>query len=166
MDHAAARALFADIQQRPYRVSTQAGVPADNCFFKGMELLQKLAVLGYTVRGRIGETYWDTGLFPADIVALAPQDIVCTHFYPEIMGDDGQWRIADPSFQPALAQHGFTIGSFDGTPTSCFPITRLYSQEESIAYQLQWQDERLVADYFERSKTFLTRLNDWLATLD
>jgi hypothetical protein len=165
VDHRAALSVFADIQRRPYRVSTQLGVPADNCYFKGIELLQQLGILGYAVRGRVCETIWDPAIFPAEIIALHPKDMLSTHFFVEVELD-GQWRIADPSFQPALAKHGFPIGRFDGTPAPCFPVTKLYTQEESIAYQLLWAQPDYGRRYFDRAGPFLTQLNAWLSKLD
>ena len=57
MDHSAAIAIFKEIQARPYQVSTEYDTPSNNCYYKCMELIQRLGLLGYTVRARIAETY-------------------------------------------------------------------------------------------------------------
>lgn len=137
MDHSYARQIFEEIQARPYQLSCTAGEPCDNCFYKGVEVIQKLGALGYTVRGRLAESYWDSKIFPAEVFEKLPQDIPLTHFYPEILLD-GEWRIIDPSFPPSLKKYGFPIGSWDAPNLSCFPLTRIFSQEESIQHQLGW----------------------------
>jgi len=164
VDHKRAEQAFKEIQSRPYRVSTAPNVPANNCYYKGVDLLQRLGVLGYAVRGRVGETAWDKTIIPAEIVDLLPSDIQVTHFYPEVLIDD-HWRIVDPTFQPALAKYGFSIGSWDGTPVCCFPITKLYTQEESIAYQERWFDPEYQRDFFDRGGRCWQALNQWFAQL-
>ncbi|MCB1537807.1 MAG: hypothetical protein H6865_00315 [Rhodospirillales bacterium] len=159
MDHARGKEIFAQIQARPYSLSTVPGVPSDNCYFKGVELLQRLGVLGYAVRGRVGETYWDDRIFPPEIVALLPADILTTHFFVEAL-IDGAWRALDPSFQPGLAKYGLTIGSWDNGLV-CFPVTRLYTQEESIAYQQKWFDPEYQKDFFERGGACWRALDVW-----
>lgn len=163
MDHTRAKKIFEEIQARPYRLS-MAGEPSNNCFFKGSELLQKLGILGYAVRGRVGETFWDKNIVPAEIVDLLPADIQVTHFYPEVLMD-GNWRIVDPSFQPDLGKFGFQIGAFEGTEKPCFPITRLYTQEESVSYQEKWFDPAYQKDFFERGGPCWQALDKWFASL-
>jgi hypothetical protein len=162
MDHTRAKQIFTEIQSKPYSLSLAPGVPANNCYYKGVELLQRLGVLGYAVRGRVGETYWETSIIPADIIGLLPPDILVTHFYPEIL-IDGTWRIIDPTFQPALAKYGFIIGAWEGTPAPCFPITKLYTQEESIAYQEQWFDPAYQQNFFARGAACWKALNQWFS---
>jgi hypothetical protein len=164
MNHTFAKKVFDKIQSRPYRVSTQAGVPADNCFFKGIELLQELGTLGYAVRGRVGETYWDPNIFPKEVLKLLNRESEVTHFFIEILLD-GEWKILDASFHPPLAKFGFPIGGWDAG-TLCFPITRLYTQEESIAFQEKWNQEGMIEEYFQREGLFLGALNKWLISLE
>lgn len=120
--------------------------------------------MGYAVRGRVGETYWDKAIIPAPIVDLLPADILVTHFYPEVMVD-GVWRIVDPSFQPSLAKYGFNIGAWEGTESTCFPITKLYTQEEALAYQQKWFDPVYQNDFFERGGPCWRALDQWFAGL-
>lgn len=164
MDHSRAKEVFQEIQARPYSMSLQSRQPSNNCYYKGIELLQRLGVLGYTVRGRVGETYWDPKIVPAEILALLPADILVTHFFVEAQVE-GQWKIVDPTFQPALLKYGFTIGSWEGTSSPCFPITKLYSQEESIAYQQKWFDLDYQKDFFARGGPCWKALDVWFAKL-
>lgn len=164
MDHSRAISIFKEIQNRPYRVSTRPNVAADDCFPKGIELIQRLGMLGYAVRGRICETFWDEAIFPREIVALHPKDILCTHFFVELEMD-GEWKILDPSFPPTMKRLGCSIGSFSGTPAPCFPVTRLYTQEENIRYQQLWESPTCIEDYFTRCGDFLSRLNAWLESV-
>lgn len=165
MDHSRAIAIFEEIQGRPYRVSTRPNIRAENCFFKGIELIQRLGMLGYAVRGRVCETFWDDALFPREIVALYPTDIPCTHFFVE-MEIGGTWKIVDPSFPPTMKRLGCTIGSFSGTPMPCFPVAKLYTQEENIRYQQIWENPAYIESYFTRCGNFLVRLNAWLESID
>lgn len=158
-NHEQARQVFEEIQARPYNISLSAEETSNNCFFKGVELLQRLGVMGYSVRGRVGETFWDPNIVPSEIVNLLPDDILVTHFFVEAK-IDGQWRVLDPSFQPSLAQYGFQIGSWDNG-VHCFPITKLYSQEESLAYQKQWFDPAYQKDFFERGGPCWRALQKW-----
>lgn len=160
MDHSRAKEIFAEIQARPYTLSLKPGEPSNNCYFKGIELLQRLAILGYAVRGRVGEIFWDPNIIPPDVYRYWPGDILVTHFYPEVMVE-GEWRIVDPSLQPSLSKYGFTIGQWEKGGASCFPITKLYTQEESLAYQQTWFSQAHQKDFFERGGPFWHALNDW-----
>ena len=164
MDHSRAKEVFLEIQSRPYSMSLQSRQPSNNCYYKGIELLQRLGVLGYAVRGRVGETYWDPKIVPAEILDLLPADILVTHFFVEALVE-GQWRIVDPSFQPALSKYGFTTGSWDGAAVSCFPITKLYSQEESLAYQKIWGSPEYQNDFFTRAGPCWQALDVWFTKL-
>ncbi len=126
-------------------------------------MLQRLGAHGYTVRGRIGETFWDASLIPQDIIALYSDRFLVTHFWVEAE-IDGAWRSLDASFQPEMANHGFRTCDWDSN-TTCFEITKLYTQQETIAYQAMWQNPTYGADYFKENGSFLKRLNTWLASL-
>lgn len=114
------------------------------------------------MRGRVAETYWDRNIVPPAIVDLLPDDILVTHFFTEVF-IDGEWSVADPSIQPSLAKYGFTIGSFGKGGQSCFPITKLYTQEESLEYQKMWFDPAYQADFFSRGGPCWRALNVWFA---
>jgi len=163
MDHREAQRIYEEIQSRPYCASTQPNVPANNCYFKGIELLQRVGVLGYAVRGRVGETYWDASVIPQRIIDLYPQQHLVTHFFVEAE-IDGQWRTLDPTFDPALAKAGFRVAGWGGANAPCFDITKLYSQDEAIAYQAMWADPTYAAAYFTEAAAFLSELNLWLET--
>lgn len=159
MDHSIAKAIFEEIQNRPYNVITEPGMLENNCLVKGIELIQRLGVLGYSVRGRIGETYWDTDIIPKEIVEMLPPDVPTTHFYVEAFSDD-EWHILDPSFQPSFKRLGFPIGSWT-LGKCCFDITKLYNQEEMIDYQAKWSDPATQQDYFKRAHKGLSALHKW-----
>lgn len=159
MNHSRAEKLFKEIQARPYRLGIKPEDERQDCFFKNIELLQNLGRMGYAVRGRVGETYWDPQIVPQEIVNLLPKDLLVTHFFVEVCVDDA-WRVVDPSFQPSLAQYGFTIGAWEGGQP-CFPITKLYSQEESLAYQDMWFSEGYQKDFFERGGPCWQALDAW-----
>jgi len=159
MDHLEAKKIFKEIQSRPYRLSLTPTQTAQNCYFKGIELLQRLGIMGYTVRGRVGETYWDKEIIPDEIVSFYPENLLTTHFFVEAK-IDGKWQILDPSFQPNLEKVGFTIGSWENNK-HCFPITKLYSQEESLAYQQKWFSPNYQEHFFKEGKLFWKALDDW-----
>lgn len=163
MNHDAARNVFNELRARPYAVSQTPGTRAENCYFKGTELLQRLGALGYAVRGCVAETYWDPELFPAELLALEPKDFQTTHFWCEAELD-GKWTPLDPSFDPALAAHGFTVSEF-GDGQLCFPATRHFTHEENIAYQAVWSDPDYAQRYFAASAAFLAGLNAFFASL-
>lgn len=165
MDHTRAISIFKEIQNRPYRLPTRPDLSVNNCFSKGIELIQRLGVLGYAVRGRICETFWDEAIFPREIVALHPDDTPCTHFFVELE-TDGVWRILDSTFPPAMAKLGCTIGNFSGTPTPCFPVVKLYTQEESIRFQERWEDPAEAHAWLLHCFAFLTQMNEWLESMD
>ena len=164
MDHQIAKDVFLEIQKRPYSISLFPNETCDNCYYKGIELIQRLAVLGYTVRGRIGETYWDPNIIPKEILSLMPSDLLNTHFLVEIFIDD-KWMILDTSFQKSLSKYGFTIGSWGRDSQSCFPITKLYSQEESIAYQQSFFDPKTLEELFNKARPFYKELNKWFKAI-
>ena len=77
---------------------------------------------------------------------------------------DGKWRFLDPSYQLDLEKYNFPIGSWDNG-VSCFAITKLMSQEESIAYQELWSPEEKGRNFFENCHEFHSALNDWFESL-
>ena len=160
-NHREARAIFHEMQSRPYAVTEVFGKTANNCYYKGIELIQRLSSLGYAVRGRAGETYWDAKLIPADILQLYPRQHLVTHFFVEAE-IDGAWWTLDPSIDPALEKYGFQAGRWSEIPSLCFPITKLYNQDEQIAHVMKWNDPSYVQSYFADAGTFLKKLNAWL----
>ena len=159
MDHSQAIEIFEEIQARPFNVSLVSGEPSNNCYFKGIELLQRLGEMGYAVRGRCGESYWDGSIFGKEIIDLIPENLMTTHFYVEIYLDDS-WHILDTSFQPSLEKYGLTIGAWENGK-SCFPITQLYTQEEYQEYRKDWFDEAYQKAFFERGLPLWKALNEW-----
>lgn len=155
--HTAAHAIFNEIRARPYAVMQYANTRAENCYFKGTELLQRLGARGFTVRGQVGETYWDPALFPPDVLALASHDFKDAHFWCEVQLD-GAWVKLDLSFDPGLARAGFVVSEF-GDGELCFPITRTYTHQENVTYHTQWHDPAYAAAYFAANGPFLAALN-------
>lgn len=159
MNHDYAKQIFEEIRARPYGVGYRVGEISDNCYYKGLDLLQRLGAMGYTVRGRIGEIDWRETPMPEEVLALIPVGMDSTHFYVEVLLGE-EWRILDTSFQPRLAKYGFTIGGWD-EGVSCFRITKLYSLEENVAYHAKWEDPVLLAAEFESAGPFLKAVNEW-----
>jgi hypothetical protein len=165
MDHSLAKSVFEEIQARPYRVALKVDEKVDNCYFKGLELIERLGGLGYAMRGQIGEYQWDSKLFPKTVIDLIDPEIEYTHFYPEVM-IDGEWRIVDPTFPTYLAKHGFNIGAWEGTKESCFSITKLYTQEESIAYQIRDSKPQVLEYFFNKGAPLWQALNKFFSNLE
>ena len=159
MDHSSAISVFNEIQSRPFRVSHNPDKVSQNCLVKGLDLIKSLGLMGYTVRGRIGESYWDPAIYPKEILHLLPNSILTTHFYVEIFLND-KWRKLDTSFQPTLGKCGLPIGSWENDIV-CFPITKLYTQEESLAYQAKWTDKAYLKNFFDQGKDFWIALDKW-----
>ncbi|MEM9470032.1 MAG: hypothetical protein AAF988_07695 [Pseudomonadota bacterium] len=111
------------------------------------------------MRGRGAETYWEPNIFGDEITSLIPDDFLITHFYVEILLEN-EWRILDPSFQLSLEKEGLTIGSWDNGK-SCFPLTKIYTQEEFHAYQKEWFNKEYQDDFFERGRDAWIALNKW-----
>lgn len=162
MNHKIAEALFEEIRNRPYEWSTAVGKSANNCYFKGIELLQRLGILGYVVRGKVGETFLDEKI-PAEIRALYPARFPLTHFWVEAQ-IDGNWRVLDASYDPPLAAAGFKVNQWDSNHT-CFEITKEYTQEEAIAYQAEWNNPVYGSNYFEAVGPCAAALNRWFQTI-
>ena len=161
MDHSEAIAVFQEIQARPFNLSLISGEPSNNCYFKGMELLQRLGEMGYAVRGRCGETYWNEDIFGAEITNVIPENLMTTHFYVELYLND-EWRILDTSFQPSLEKYGLQVGAWENGK-SCFPITKLYSQSEYQIYRKKWFDKEYQKDFFERGLPLRNALHKWFS---
>lgn len=156
--------IFEDIRERPYRVAVSADAPADNCYFKGVELIKMMTTLGYTMRGRVGEINWHDWPLPQDILALMNTDAPETHFYPEILMDDGNWYVLDPSLNKAFAQKfGLPYSEFGAANMPCFRITRLYEPNEQAPYAWSWlSDKTVIERYTEKMGPFMNALNEWL----
>lgn len=114
------RGIFEEVRARPYGVSVRVGEAANNCFFKNKELLERLGVLGLGVRGVVGEMDWAATPLPRALVALEDKTHVSTHFWLQVW-DGAGWRDVDASMHPAMAQHGWTVGSWEGGEV-CFGI--------------------------------------------
>lgn len=155
------KAIYADIRDIPYQLGMAPGDNAPNCLTKGLMLIEKLAMNGLTVRGRIGEFDWATTPFPAEVVKLWPQDIAATHFFVEVF-EDNTWRPLDPSWDAGLAKAGFPLSDWNGTHCPGIQLTRIYSLEEHAAYLDIWTDPTRTADYYARATPFLTAASAWL----
>lgn len=161
--HEDAKAIFDEIRARPYTVSTAPGVRAENCYFKGTELIERLNALGYKTRSVIGDTYWDAQLLPKQIIGLESPDFQCTHFWCEVELD-GKWVALDPSYDPPLAAHGFPVTEF-GSGDLCFDILHRYTPDEEAAYMKVWQAPDYAARFFTANGPFLNALNDYFKKL-
>lgn len=164
MDHSLAKSIFEEIQARPYRIATYFNDKPQNCYFKSIEFIQRIGALGYTVRCRIGESYWNKNIIPAEIVDLQPTDPCMTHIYPEVLIEE-QWRIVDPTMPKELETLGFSIGSWEGTEQSCFPITKLFSLEESLAFWSYWFNPEPGKKYMSENAEAFKILDDWFAEI-
>ncbi|MBI1326550.1 MAG: hypothetical protein GC136_02805 [Alphaproteobacteria bacterium] len=156
--------IFEDIRDRPYRVALSGEKPADNCYFKGTELIRLLTTLGYTVRARVGEIDWHDGPYPADVLALLDTSVLFTHFYPEIMMDDGNWFVLDPSWNKNFAQkYNLPFSEFGAANMPCFRIKKLYEPDEQAPYAWGWlSDKKVIEDYMAKTGAFFAALNGWL----
>lgn len=163
MSHSAAKAAFDAIRARPYGVPSAPDMHAENCYYKGLDLLQRLSALGYSVRECFGETYWDAQLLPKEIIALESPDFQVTHFWCEVMLD-GAWVALDPSYDPPLAKYGFTVTEF-GDGQLCFDITRRYTPEDVAQKKDMWVDPDYVRRYFAANEAFLKALNAFFISL-
>lgn len=166
MDYLVAQKIFEHIRDRPYRVATDPHTPADNCYFKSIELIKELTGYGYTLRARLGEIDWrDLPFLPDNIMAHYEHhtNTAHTHFYPEIYIDN-EWRILDPSWNKAFAEnYDLPFSVFGEENQSCFKITKLYSHEEQIHYVSNWMnDAQKTKEFFSHTKEFFQHVNDWL----
>jgi hypothetical protein len=110
----------------------------------------------------VGETFLDKNV-PLEIRNLYPASIPLTHFWVETQ-IEGSWRIIDPSFDPPLAKAGFLVNDWNSNRT-CFEITKMYSQDEAIAYQAEWNQPKYAECYFEAIAPCATKLNSWFESL-
>ena len=159
MKHQVALEIFNEIRDRPFAMATAPDTYANNCYFKGIELIQKLGVLGYTVRGRLGETFLDS-IIPEEIRLLYPFDIPLVHFWAEIK-IDGRWLTLDASYDKGLKKLGFPVTEFSSDRT-CFDITKYYSHEEIISYYKKWSNPENTRRIFESIVPCAMAFNNWL----
>lgn len=162
MDHSAAKLIFNEIRDRPYEWVTVPNKPAQNCYFKGIELLQRLGILGYAVRGQVGETQLDD-LVPESIRDLYPHDFELSHFWVEVLLD-GHWHTLDPSFDALLLRGGLPVTEWESNST-CFEIIKTYTQEEIIAKQNEWNNADFTHRYFKAVAPCALALNRWYQML-
>ena len=159
-----AKSIFEEIRNRPYAWTTAFDQPGSNCYYKGIELLQRLGILGYAVRGRVGETALEE-IVPENIRALYPteEEFKLTHFWIEAE-IDGKWQALDPSFDPLLAKADFTISQW-GDDEICFSIEKVYTLEEAIQYQQLWGSPEFGLRYFQAISECAHALNSWLESV-
>lgn len=162
MRHERARQIFEEIRNEPYRVSTAPDIEVPNCYFKGIRLIKELEQIGYAVRGKVAEMDWRVSPLPQEIIDLRPNDYQEEqHFYVEVE-IDGEWRVIDPSIDPASAALGFRMVEFEGDPQTCFHLTREFSQEEQIAIFEKMARPAFIEAHFQKNEAFLTAVNAWL----
>ena len=162
MYHEAAKAIFCEIRNRPYAWSTTYGLPANNCYFKGTELLQRLGAIGYTVRGKVRETYLDEKI-PTEIKNQYPSQFLLTHFWVEVFLEN-MWHTLDASYDPGLQRIGFIVNGWESNQT-CFDITKVCTQEETVSYAVEWHSEEYAQRYFSAIYPCATSLNAWFEKL-
>ncbi len=161
MNHDVAKKVFERIRNQPYLVTTEQGEVAPNCFFKGCQLIHELSILGYGVRGRTAEMDWTRTPLPLEILDLIPDDILQLHFFPEVLIEN-EWRMLDPSIDPATARIGFHMNEFDKRKQECFKLTKVYELEEQIVVFNRISQPSYQKHYFERTRPFLLAVNAWL----
>lgn len=123
--------------------------------------MTRLTILGYTVRRRVCETYWNPALFPPEIINLCPEELLNTHCFVEVLIDN-HWKVLDPSFQPELAVYGLPVCDWENS-TLCFPVIRLYDLEETNSYQALWRNESYKEKVFYMAREFWAALDQWFA---
>ena len=156
-----AKEIFEEIRDRPYRVALYPD-RAENCYYKGTELIDRLTTLGFAMRARIAEIQWDDTPCPKELLSLHPTDADTTHFYPEIFLDN-EWKILDPSWNKSFAQkYDLPYSEFGQNNESCFKIHKLLDQEEQASYVAGWSAKLENPQAFKQYEPFLTALNEWL----
>lgn len=158
----AARLVFEEVRDEPYRLAETTDDTACNCLTKNEELLTRLAILGFSVRGRVMEMDWADTPLPTAITSQCPTGIPPTHFYLELE-HQGRWHIVDASWDAGLANAGFPIGQFLEQPEPGIKPVRILGPEEQCAYFKAWEDPALVEEYFTTSAAFLKAANQWLS---
>ena len=158
--------FFDEIRDKPYRISVSINERADNCYFKSIDLSEKLIPLGYTIRSKLGEMDWHSFPMPENIKTLIPKNVIQRHFYLEIFIDN-EWRILDPSLPKSLATNlNLPYSKFGKNNKSCFEMTRIYSPQEQSDYMIDaLNNPQVWNEYFEKSQNFLKALNLWLTSL-
>jgi hypothetical protein len=161
-----ARKIFEEIRDRPYRVALYPDA-ADNCFYKGTEVIQKLTSCGYEMRARVGEFYWEDTPCPKEIVDLHPENEAALHFYPEIY-HDGAWKILDPSFNRVFSEKtGLPYSEFGEENEPCFPMEKLYNAAQQAEYTWKWvSNPQMMDNYMAENHDFLYALNLWLEEIN
>ncbi len=158
-----AKEIFEEIRDRPYRGAIYPNT-AWNCYFKGIELIGRLATLGYLMRARIGEIHWEDTPLPPNIIALKPKDSLDTHYYPEIWMND-EWKILDPSWNKSFAEkYNLPFSEFGKDNESCFKIIKLYNETEQASYIETWLkkvDSKIVDERTDYT-LFINAMNKWL----
>lgn len=158
----AALVVFNEIRNRPYAWTSAQGVEANNCYFKSKELLLALRSLGFTARGRAGETYLEDRV-PLKIRELYPQEFTLTHFWVEVAIAE-HWHILDASYDPPLARAGFTVNEWD-TQNICFPITREFNDSELESLETEYDCSEYSQRYFSAIAPCSLAINEWFQSL-
>lgn len=162
MAHELAQKIFETIRSEPYRVSTEPGVLAANCYFKGIRLITELSQLGYPVKACVGEMDWSKSPLPQEIIELrSKKHQLGQHFWVSIFIDD-EWRMIDPSIDPKTAELGFRMVDFTGDTRTCFEVTKTFSQKEQMDNYQVFQDKFFTDEYFEHNRLFFRAVNEWL----
>lgn len=163
MNHSAAQKIYEEIRNEPYTVSTEFGIEAPNCYFKGIRLIKSLAELGYTVRGCVADIDWKDTIIPNEITSLIPSNIQERHFFVQVIIND-QWVTLDPSIDPITAKLGFRMVDFNGDDRTCFNIGKIYTHNEQIELLLNFAKKGVMENYFQQMNPFLVRVNEWFKT--
>ena len=162
MDHSLAKKIYEAIRNEPYLVSTEVGVEAPNCYFKGLRLIRALGELGYAVKARLADIDWTNTPIPTQITSLIPNGCQERHFYIEVLIDN-EWRTLDPSIDPATAKLGFRMVDFAGDDKTCFDLDRIYTHEEQVEFMNTWgEGDSALKQYFFEMHPFLLAANKWL----
>ncbi len=153
--------VFAEIRDRPYSWTTPENRRPNNCYFKSVELLERLTSLGHTVRLRAGETCLDQR-FPASARSLLPDDFVLTHVWVELVRA-GDWHFLDPSFDSPLSRGGLEICEWESDVLS-FEITKLYTQDEMNHHRQAWDNSFFDNGYVDAIAPCARALNKWFSS--
>jgi hypothetical protein len=163
MNHAYLEKIYNELCEEPYLISTELGVEAPNCYFKGLKFLKAATELGYMARGCVADITWDVPAVPENIRNLISKDVQERHFYIEII-IDGEKRILDPSIDSKTAEFAFRQVPFEGDQRTCFDLGYQYSDVEQIKLFENMNENNSMQEYFEKMNPFLTAFNDWIAS--